>query len=156
SDELNGRIVNKSVEHPDRVRAAADARDHRRRESARLPEHLLPRLTADDRLEVTDHAWIRRRSNDRSDYVVRVHNGRDPIADRFARRVLERARATRYRNDRRSHEPHAPDVECLTTHVFLAHVHDALEAVARTYGRCGDAVLARPRLSDDALFSHPP
>ena len=58
-------------------------------------EHLRPRLAPDDRLKIAHHARIRRRADDRADDVVAVVDVRDPVANRFARRVLERARAAR-------------------------------------------------------------
>ena len=88
SDELNGRIVNKSVEHPDRVRAAADAGDDSRRKRSGLGQHLLPRLTTDDRLKVPHHARVRCRTNHRADHVMGVDDGRDPVTNRLARRIL--------------------------------------------------------------------
>src|SRR2546430_13935847 len=44
----------------------------------------------------------------------------------------------------------------LSAHVLLAHVDDTFEAEARTHGRRGYAVLARPGLRDDAPLAEPP
>ena len=52
ADQLDRRIVEERGERADRIRAAADARDHAVRQAAELREDLRARLVADDRLEV--------------------------------------------------------------------------------------------------------
>ena len=119
-----------------------------------MREHLLSRLAADDRLKIPHHARVGGRTDHRTDDIMRVNHARDPIPDRFAGCVLQSARPARHRNHRRAKEPHAPNVECLTTHVLLTHVYDALESKARAHGGRGDTMLPGTRLGDDSLFSH--
>src|SRR5471032_2956833 len=86
-------VVRKEVEeHPDRVRAAADARDDRIRQTALCCEHLRARLAADHPLEVAHYLRVRSWADARADQVVGGVDVCDPVADRLARRLLERAR----------------------------------------------------------------
>jgi hypothetical protein len=87
---------------------------------------------------------------------VRRLDVRDPVADRLARRLLQRARAELDRDDLRAEQPHAVDVRALSPHVLAAHVDDAVEPEARADRRRGDAVLAGARLRDDAPLAEPP
>ena len=119
-------------------------------------EHLRSRFAADHRLKVAHHSRIRRGSDDGADDVVRVVDVRDPVANRLARRILQRARAATSRE-----RPCAP-ISCMRktfsacrAHVFLAHVHDALEPESRAHRRRRDAVLSRARLGDDPPLAHP-
>src|SRR5688572_33298291 len=52
-------IFDEWMEHSDRVRAAADARDHQVRQLAGALEHLYARFAADHRLQLTHDVWIR-------------------------------------------------------------------------------------------------
>ena len=56
-------------------------------------EHLLARLVADHALEVAHELGVRRRADAGADQVVRRLDVRDPVADRLARRLLQRPRA---------------------------------------------------------------
>ena len=80
---------------------------------------------------------------------------RDPVADRLARRLLQRARAELDGAHLRAEQPHALDVGTLPAHVLAAHVDDAVEAEARADRRRRDAVLACAGLCDDALLAEP-
>ena len=80
---------------------------------------------------------------------------RDPVADRFARRLLERARAELHRAHLGAEQSHALDIGRLAADVLAAHVDDAFEPEARANGCRRDAVLAGARLSDDPLLSEP-
>ena len=84
-----------------------------------------------------------------ADEVVGRLDVRDPVADRLARRLLQRARAELDRAHLGAEQPHALDVRSLAPHVLGAHVDDALEPEAGADRRRGDAVLARARLGDD-------
>src|SRR5262249_9491326 len=55
ADQLDGAVGHERVEHAGRVAAAAHTGDDGVRQPARLLLALLPRLAADDRLEVADH-----------------------------------------------------------------------------------------------------
>ena len=78
---------------------------------------------------------------------------RDPVADRLARRLLQRLRPELDGSHLGTEEPHALDVRMLPAHVLGAHVHDALEPEARADRRGRDPVLARTRLGHDASLA---
>ena len=80
---------------------------------------------------------------------------RDPVPDRLARRLLERARAELDRAHLRAEEAHAVDVGRLARHVLGAHVDDAVEPEARADGGRRHAVLARAGLGDDSRLADP-
>ena len=80
---------------------------------------------------------------------------RDPVADRLAGRLLERARAELDRAHLRPEQLHALDVRVLPAHVLGAHVDDAVEAEAGAYGCGRDAVLPGAGLGDDPLLAQP-
>src|SRR5262249_23246828 len=96
---------------------------------------------------------IRRRADARADQVVRRVDIRDPVADRLAGRLLQRARAEVDGADLGAEQLHPFDVGTLPPHVFLAHIDDAVEAEARTDRRRRDAVLPGAGLRDDALLA---
>ena len=81
---------------------------------------------------------------------------RDPVADRLARRLLQRPRAELDRPHLRAEQAHPLDVGALAPHVLGAHVDDALEPEARAHGGRRDAVLARAGLGDDPLLAEAP
>ena len=81
---------------------------------------------------------------------------RDPVADRLARRLLQRLRAEVDAAHLGAEQPHPLDVGTLAAHVLFAHVDDAVEAEARADRRGGDAVLAGAGLGDDPLLAEPP
>src|SRR4029078_1882831 len=78
----------------------------------------------------------------RADQVVGRLDVRDPVADRLARRLLERLRPELDRAHLRAEQGHALDVLALGAHVLGAHVDDAVEPEPRADGRRRDAVLA--------------
>ena len=123
--------------------------------SPELLEHLLTRLPPDDALQLAHDRRVRVRPDAGADEVVRRLDVRDPVADRLARRLLQRARAELHRAHLGAEEPHALDVRALAAHVLGAHVHDALEPEARADGRRRDAVLPRSGLGDDAPLAEP-
>jgi hypothetical protein len=141
---------------PDRVRATADAGHDRLGQRSFRLEQLLARLAADHRLQLAHDLGIRRRPDARADHVVGRLDVRDPVADRLARRLLERLRAELDGHDRGAHQVHALDVRSLAPHVLGAHEDDALEPEARARGRGRDAVLARTGLGDDPRLAEPP
>ena len=147
------RVVEEAREHPDRVRAAADAGDHGVRQPALGLEHLSAGLTADHGLQLANDRRVGRRADAGTDQIVGRLDVRDPVADRFARRLLERLRAELDRPHLRAEETHPLDVRRLPAHVLGAHVDDALEPEPRAHGRGRDAVLARARLGDDPVLA---
>ena len=92
----------------------------------------------------------------RADHVVGRLDVRDPVADRLARRLLQRPRAELDRDDVGAEQVHPLDVGRLPAHVLGAHEDDALEPEPRAGGRCRDAVLAGAGLGDDPRLAEPP
>src|SRR2546429_99644 len=81
---------------------------------------------------------------------------RDPVADRLARRLLERLRPELDWPHLGAEQAHPLDVRRLPAHVFGAHVDDAVEPEPRADGRGRDAVLSGARLGDDPALPEPP
>mmetsp|Transcript_3996 Transcript_3996/g.12089 ORF Transcript_3996/g.12089 Transcript_3996/m.12089 type:complete len:551 (+) Transcript_3996:487-2139(+) len=147
-------VAHERVEHADRVRAAADARDDGVGQApAVLLHELLPRLGADDGLQVADDGRERVRSDRRADEVVRVSHVRDPVPHGLVDRVLERGLARADGHALAAEHVHAKHVERLPRAVDRAHVDDALQPEQRADRRRRDAVLARARLRDDARLA---
>ncbi|MDR8822196.1 hypothetical protein FEQ05_05940 [Burkholderia pseudomultivorans] len=157
ADQLHRCIVDIRIEDAHRVRAAADARNHRIGLPAREFGHLHLALVADHALEVAHHhrVRVRVRARDRADDVERVLDVGDPVAHRFVQRVLQRARARFDRHDGRAEQLHPVHVRGLAAHVLGAHVDDALHPEARADRRGRDAVLAGAGFGDHALLAHP-
>src|SRR5204862_4564707 len=142
ADEAHLRVVEEPGEEPDCVRPAAYARDRDVGQPALGCEELLARLPADHSLQLTDDFGVRRRPDARADQIVRRLDVRDPVADRLARRLLQRPRPELDRADLRAEQAHPLDVRLLPAHVLRAHVDDALEPEPGADGRRCDAVLA--------------
>ena len=143
----------KPGEHPDRVRAAADAGDHGVRQPTLGLEHLSARLAADHRLQLPDDCRVGSRADARADQVMSRLDVRDPVADRLARRLLERLRAELDRTHLCAEQAHPLDVRGLPAHVLRAHVDDALEPETGADGRGRDSVLSRTGLRDDPVLA---
>ena len=155
ADQPHVRVVDEAGEHADRIRAAADAGDDHLGEPLLHVEKLLPRLVPDHRLEVAHDLGVRVRADGRADQVVGGLHVRDPVADRLARRLLERSRPELDRTHLRAEQLHPLDVRPLPAHVLAAHVDDAFETEPRADGRRRNPVLSRPGLRDDALLAEP-
>src|SRR4051794_7797870 len=153
ADQPHVRVVDEALEHPDRVRAAAHAGDDDLGQAALDLEELLPRLVPDHRLKLADHLRVRRGADAGADQVVRVLDVRDPVADRLARCLLQRARPELDGPHLGAEEVHALDVRLLAPHVLGAHVDDAVEPEAGADGRGRDPVLAGAGLGDDAALA---
>ena len=98
ADQLDRRVVDERRERADRVRPAADARDHAIRQpserfatTGRAPRWL---MTA---WNVAHDRRVRVRPDDRADQVVARLDRRHPVAEGLADGVLQRARAARSR-----------------------------------------------------------
>jgi hypothetical protein len=96
----------------------------------------------------------RMRPDDAADDVMRVLDGRHPVAHRFVDGVAQRAAAASHGNNLGSHCAHLEDVELLAAHVLLAHVDLTFEAEEGRGRRGGDAVLPGAGLGDDAWLAH--
>ena len=155
-DQAHVGVVDEAREDADRVRAAADARDDDLGQPPLGLEHLRARLAPDHRLQLAHDLGVRRRAHARADQVVGRLDVRDPVADRLARRLLQRARTELDRDHLGAEQPHPLDVGTLAVHVLGAHVDDALEPEPRAHGRGRDAVLAGARLRDDPVLAEPP
>src|SRR6185437_52451 len=154
--QLDFAIRHECVKDSHRVRSAADAGHHGCRQPARALENLRSRFRADHRLQVTHNTWIGSRPDHRADDVVAISHVRYPVANCFARGILQRLRPRRHRTHFRAHEPHPEDVQRLSPHVFLAHVDHALETEPGAHGCCRYPVLACTGLGDDPSLAHPP
>ena len=149
--------VEEPRERADRVRAAADTRDHDigilvAEDRAALPV----RLVADDALELAHHPRERMRTHRGTEAVVRALDARDPRAHRFVHRVLQRRAPRLHGHDLGAEQLHAPDVQRLALDVDGTHVHGATESEQRRRGRGRDAVLARAGLGDHPALAHAP
>ena len=156
AENLHRWIVEKRMEQPHRVGAAADAGDQRIRQAALRLLHLLPGLVADHRLEVAHHHRIGMRPRHRADAIEGVVHVGDPIAQRLVHRVLQRARAGLHRHHLGAKHFHAEDVGLLPRDVDRAHIDDAVEPEARAQRRGRHAMLAGAGLGDDAFLAHAP
>jgi hypothetical protein len=87
---------------------------------------------------------------------VRRLDVRDPVADRLARRLLQRLRAELHRTHLGAEQAHPLDVRPLPAHVLGPHVDDALETEACAHRGRGDTVLPRAGLGDDPPLPEPP
>ena len=155
ADQLDLLVGDERREHADRVRAAADARDHARRQPPLALEQLRARLVADHALQVAHERRVGRRADDRADHVVGALDVRHPVADRRRGRLLERPRARVHRLHGRPEQLHPLHVRALAARVLHAHVDDALHPQQRAHGRGRDAVLAGAGLGDDPPLAHP-
>ena len=91
-DEPDLGVVQEARKKPDRIRAAADAGDRDLWQAPLGSEDLLTRLPADHGLQLAHDLGVRRRADTRADQVVGRLDVRDPVADRFARRLFQRLR----------------------------------------------------------------
>ena len=124
-----------AVEDADRVGAAADAGERRRRAGGRRARGTAARAsTPMTAVEVADHLGERVRAGDRAEEVVGVVDVGDPVAQRLVDRVLERRAAGVDGHDLGAEQPHPGDVERLALGVDLRPCR------RRTRGRA-----ARPR-----------
>src|SRR5712691_9412242 len=153
ADESDVGIVQEAGEDPDRVRAAADARDDDLRQPAFGLAELLARLAADHGLQLALDLRVWSGADARADQIVRRLDVRDPVANRLARCLLERAGAEVDGPNLRAEQVHALDVGSLAPHVLLAHVDDALETEASTHCRGCDSMLSRAGLRHDAALA---
>ena len=154
ADEPDFPVIEKRSEDPDRIRAAADARDDDVGQLAVERQVLFARLVADHPLQVSHHLGIRMRPHHRTDDVVgRAHVG-DPVPDGLGGRVLQCLGAALHLDDLRAEQLHAPHVHGLPVHVLRAHVDGAVETEAGANRRGGDTMLAGAGLGDDPLLAH--
>ena len=142
-------------EDPGRVGAAADAGDDDVGVAAGQRAALLAGLVADHAVELADHPRVRVRAHHRTEAVVGVADGGDPVPHRLVDGVLERAAAAVHGLDLGAEQPHAEHVERLALDVDGAHVDLALHAHQRGGGGRGHAVLAGAGLGDEAGLAHP-
>ncbi len=156
ADKLHRLVGNIGIEDAHRVRAPADAGDHRVRLAAAQFRHLGQALATDNRLEVAHHHGVRVRTSDGPDDVEGVVDVGDPVAHRFVQRVLQRFRARSDRHHRRPEKLHAIDVLHLALDVLGAHVHHAFHAVARRHRRGRHTVHSGAGFGDHARFAHAP
>src|SRR5579883_2207062 len=153
--KLDRQIVEKGMEKPDGIRAAADRGKERIRRPSFGGEHLSAGFFADHTLKIPHHRSVRMRARGRPDEIKSVPNIGDPVAQRLVHRVLERLGAALNRHDLSAEQIHAKDVWLLSLDIDRAHVNHAFKAKARA-GRCGrNPMLACPGLGDDSRLPHP-
>ncbi|GBD46028.1 hypothetical protein HRbin41_00847 [bacterium HR41] len=155
ADQLDRVVAEESSERADRVGATAHASNDTVRQPPEPLEHLRARFFPDHALQVAHERGIRGRTHRRADHVVGRLDVSDPVADRRANRLLERASARLDRLHLRPQKLHAFDVRPLAADVLAAHVDNALEAEQRACGSARHAVLTGPRFGDHAPLSHP-
>src|ERR1043165_1126072 len=80
ADHLHVRVAEKRMKQPDRVRAAADTRDQRIRQTAFAFENLRARLASNDTLKVAHHQRVRMWTKRAAKQVISVGHIRHPIA----------------------------------------------------------------------------
>ena len=155
AEHLHARIIEERVEQPQRIGTAADAGDQQVGQAAGAVEHLRARFLADHALEVAHHLGVGMRAGRGADDVEGVVDIRDPVAQPFVHRVLERRAAAGDRDHFCAEQLHPEHVGRLPRHVLGAHVDHARQAEARADCGGGDPVLARAGLGDDAGLAHP-
>src|ERR1051326_159020 len=83
ADHSDATVAEERVKQTYRVRAAADARDERVRQTAFRFENLRARLSPDDALERANHERIWVRAERAAEQVVSVGDVRHPVAQGF-------------------------------------------------------------------------
>ena len=150
------RLADEPAEQPDRVRAAADAREGEVGQPALGGLELDRGLVADPALEVAHDRRVRVRAHRRPEHVVGGLDVGHPVTHRLVDRVLERCAAASDRADLGTQRVHPEHVRLLPLDVLRAHVHDARQPEQRARGGGRDAVLAGARLRDDPCLAEPP
>ncbi len=89
-----------------------------------------------------------------ADDVEGVVDVRDPVAQTFVHRVLERRRARGDGDDLCTQQLHAEHIGLLPRDVGRAHIDHAGQAEARADRRGGDTVLSRAGFRDDPRLAH--
>ena len=154
ADQAHRLIRDVGIEKANRVRAAADARQHRVGLAPRQFRHLLFRFAADHRLEVAHHHRIRMRPRDGADDVKSVFDVGHPVAHRLVQSILQGPGTAFHGHHGRTQQLHAVDVLHLAPDVFRAHVDHAFHAVARGDGGSSHAVHAGTGLGNYPRLAH--
>jgi len=140
----------------DGIAAAAHAGHQVIGEAAGAFQYLAPGLPADNRLEIPDHHGKGMGAHHRADAVMGVVHAGHPVAQGLIHGVLEGTGAGADRHHLRAQQFHAEDVQRLAAHVYLSHVHLALQPQQGGGGGRGHAVLSGARLGDDPSLAHVP
>ena len=150
-----GLRVDETREDADRVGPAAHACHHHVRVGAGEGATLLAGFVTDHAVELAHHPRIRVRAHHRTEAVVGVADGGDPVAHRLVDGVLEGARSAVDGFDLGAEQAHAEHVERLPLDVDSAHVHLAVETHQRGRRGGGHTVLPGARLGDQPGLAHP-
>ena len=94
------------------------------------------------------------RARHRADDVESIFNIGNPVAHGFIERVLQRPGTRLDWHHRRTQQLHPIDIGSLAFYILGTHVNHAFHPVARGYRGAGNAMLARPGLSNYAWFTH--
>ena len=154
ADNAHAFLINKWVEHADRVRAAANTGYNSIREPVLFLVHCGLCFLADHALEYSDQGGERMRPGGSAKAVMRCFMAGYPGPQGFVDRILERGRAGCHGMHLRPQKAHAPHIGRLPGHVLRAHVNHAIEAQARGRGRRRDAVLARACFRNQGCLAH--
>ena len=147
--------VDESREDPDRVRTATDASDDDVGVTTGQRPALLSRLVADHPVELTNHPRVRVRTHHRTQAVVAVTDGGDPVPHRLVDGVLERLGTAVHRFDLGAEQLHPEHVQRLPLDIDGTHVHLALEPHQRRRRCRRHPVLAGAGLCHQPGLAHP-
>src|SRR6266849_67077 len=148
-------VLDKRIEKSDSVRAAIHARDQYVGQAAFLYCNLAARLASDNGLEVTYDHRVRMGSGGRTNQVVGIANGRDPVAQRFIERVFEAPGAGVDRDDLCAQQLHPENVERLPLDVDAPHEHFTFAFEQRSHRGGRHSMLSGAGFRRDARLVHP-
>ncbi len=95
------------------------------------------------------------RAHHRTEEVVGVLDGGDPVPHRLVHGVFERPAARQRRSHLGAEKVHPKHVEGLALDVDLTHVDDTFHTHERGGRRCRNTVLTGPGFGDEAILAHP-
>src|SRR5438067_786103 len=139
--QSNIRIVKKSVEETNRVRATSGARDHHARQLPGPSHNLLARLATNYALKLAHHQREWMRAERAAEQVVRVMHVRHPIAQGFVDRVFQGAGSRVHRNHLGAEQLHAENIQRLSPDILGAHVNDTAQTEKSANRGGGDTML---------------
>src|SRR5207247_7156515 len=119
TDHSNMSVVQKRMEQANGVAAAADTGDEQIWQTTFAFENLMARLNANDALKIADHHGVRVGAENRAQYIMSGAHVRDPVAQRFVDRFLERGLPSCHRHNYRAEKSNSRDVGRLAVHIDL-------------------------------------
>ncbi len=149
-------ILEKRMEQPHGIGAAADTGQQQVGEPPFGFEELGARLAADHRLEIAHQHRVGVRAGHRADDVEGVAHVGHPVAQGLVHGILEGGGAAGHRVDPGAEQLHAEDVQRLAADVLLPHEDVALHAEQGGDRGGGHAVLAGAGLGNHLALAHAP